>query len=124
MIAEIQQASDTTFRLFDWNRVGADGQPRPLHIQAGLDAIDFTRGPVQPQVPQSAESPAVERLVSSDKFVLDRRQVREQVTVGGDERFHLLVTLEGRVELEGDPSGSRWNAGKSRCCLGPPVRSG
>lgn len=105
VIAEIQQASDTTFRLFDWNRVAADGKPRPLHIQAGLDAIDFARGPVQPQVPQSAESPGVERLVSCDKFVMDRRQVREQVTVGGDERFHLLVTLEGRVELEGDPSG-------------------
>ena len=45
MIAEIQQASDTTFCLFDWNRVGADGKPRPLHILAGMDAIDFTRGP-------------------------------------------------------------------------------
>ena len=105
VIAEIQQASDTTFRLFDWNRVGADGKPRPLHIQAGLDAIDFTRGPVRPQVPQATESPSAERLVSCDKFVLDRRQVREQVAVGGDERFHLLVTLEGRVELAGDPSG-------------------
>ncbi len=105
VIAEIQQASDTTFRLFDWNRVGTDGQPRPLHIQAGLDVIDFSRGPVRPQVPQATQTPAVERLVSCDKFVLDRRQVREQVTVGGDERFHLLVLLEGRVELAGDPSG-------------------
>lgn len=105
VIAEIQQASDTTFRLFDWNRVGADGKPRPLHVQAGLDAIDFTRGPVQPQVPQLTGSPAVECLVSCDKFVLDRRQIREQVTVGGDGRFHLLVALEGRVELECDPSG-------------------
>ena len=105
VIAEIQQASDTTFRLFDWNRVGADGKPRPLHIQAGLDAIDFTRGPVRPQIPQATESPSAERLVSCDKFVLDRRQVREQVAVGGDGRFHILVTLEGRMELAGDPSG-------------------
>ncbi|MCU0875608.1 MAG: class I mannose-6-phosphate isomerase [Pirellulaceae bacterium] len=112
VIAEIQQASDTTFRLFDWNRLGADGQPRPLHIQAGLDAINFTRGPVQPQVPQSADSLAVERLVFCDKFVLDRRQVRAQIAVGGDDRFHLLVTLEGRVELEGDPSGKPLEGGQ------------
>lgn len=105
VIAEIQQASDTTFRLFDWNRVGADGKPRPLHIRAGLDAIDFTRGPVRPQIPQATEPPPAERLVSCDKFVLDRRQVCELVTVGGDERFHILVTLEGGVELASDPSG-------------------
>ncbi len=105
VIAEIQQASDTTFRLFDWNRVGADGKPRPLHIQAGLDAIDFTRGPVAPQVPQRLESPAVERLVACAKFVLDRRQVRNRVMLGGDGRFHLLVALEGCVELDRDPSG-------------------
>ena len=73
-----------------------DGQPRPLHIQAGLDAIDFTRGPVQPQVPQSADSLAVERLVFCDKFVLDRRQVQRQEhgnrtpVVGQDRRFHFL----------------------------------
>jgi mannose-6-phosphate isomerase len=112
VIAEIQQASDTTFRLFDWNRVGADGKPRPLHILAGLDAVDFTRGAVGPQVPQAAASPAVERLVSCDKFVLDRWSVREQVTVGGDERFHLLITLEGCVNLADDPSGKPLERGQ------------
>ncbi len=49
MIAEIQQASDVTFRLYDWNRMGTDGQPRPLHIQQALDVIDYQRGPIDPQ---------------------------------------------------------------------------
>ena len=35
VIAEIQQTSDATFRLFDWNRLGADGKPRPLHVESG-----------------------------------------------------------------------------------------
>ena len=35
LIAEVQQSSDTTYRLFDWNRVGPDGRPRALHIEAG-----------------------------------------------------------------------------------------
>ncbi len=48
IVAEIQQASDTTFRLFDWNRVGTDGKPRPLHIEQALEVIDFNAGPISP----------------------------------------------------------------------------
>ncbi len=113
VVAEIQQASDTTFRLFDWNRVGTDGKPRPLHIQAGLDAIDFSRGPVAPQQPQPTESPDVQRLVACDKFALDRRHVRQPAVIGGDQRFHLLVVLSGRVQLDGDPSGRSLERGET-----------
>lgn len=41
VLAEIQQASDTTYRVFDWNRVGLDGQPRQLHVEAALESINF-----------------------------------------------------------------------------------
>lgn len=41
LIFEIQQNSDTTYRVFDWNRVGLDGKPRELHIPQALAAIDF-----------------------------------------------------------------------------------
>jgi mannose-6-phosphate isomerase len=41
LIVEIQQNSDTTYRVFDWNRVGLDGQPRALHVDASLRSIDF-----------------------------------------------------------------------------------
>lgn len=42
LIYEIQQNSDTTYRVFDWNRVGLDGKPRDLHVQESLQSIDFT----------------------------------------------------------------------------------
>jgi mannose-6-phosphate isomerase len=42
VVFEIQQNSDTTYRVFDWNRVGLDGQPRALHIRESLASIDFT----------------------------------------------------------------------------------
>ena len=42
VVFEIQQNSDTTYRVFDWNRVGLDGQPRALHIRQSLASIDFT----------------------------------------------------------------------------------
>lgn len=41
VIFEIQQNSDTTYRVFDWNRVGLDGKPRELHIDQSLASIDF-----------------------------------------------------------------------------------
>ena len=41
VIFEIQQNSDTTYRVFDWNRVGLDGKPRELHIAQSLASIDF-----------------------------------------------------------------------------------
>lgn len=41
VIFEIQQNSDTTYRVFDWNRVGLDGQPRELHVAESLASIDF-----------------------------------------------------------------------------------
>lgn len=41
LLAEIQQTSDITYRIFDWNRVGKDGKPRQLHTDQALDAIDY-----------------------------------------------------------------------------------
>ena len=41
LLAEIQQTSDTTYRIYDWDRLGVDGIPRDLHIIEALDAIDF-----------------------------------------------------------------------------------
>lgn len=42
VLAEVQQSSDTTYRVFDWNRMGLDGKPRQLHIKEALEAIDFS----------------------------------------------------------------------------------
>ncbi len=106
LVAEIQQASDTTYRLFDWNRLGADGKPRPLHVEAGLEAIDFDRGPGGPQQPKPTERPAVIRLVESDKFVLDRWEFEQPQTAGGDDRFHIVSVLEGSLEVQGDPAST------------------
>lgn len=40
-LAEVQQASDITYRIYDWDRLGVSGQPRELHTELALDAIDF-----------------------------------------------------------------------------------
>jgi len=101
VIAEIQQASNTTFRLFDWNRLDRDGKPRPLHIMESLYTIDYARGPVAPQVPQPTDRPHVERLVACDKFVLDRWHFEAPQKCGGDNRCHIVAVLEGDVAVKG-----------------------
>src|SRR5690606_3156447 len=95
-----------------WNRVGSDGRPRELHIQQGLDAIDYDLGPIHPQTPQSTERPFVERLVACDKFVLDRWRFHQAASVGGDDRFHILAVLSGAVTLAGDPAGKPLSKGE------------
>jgi len=72
VVAEIQQASDCTFRLYDWDRVDASGSSRPLHIEQALEVIDFDRGPVDPIRTDSIGIDRIETLVQCDKFRLMR----------------------------------------------------
>jgi mannose-6-phosphate isomerase len=101
LVAEIQQASDTTFRLFDWNRVDRDGKPRPLHIRQSLDTINFLRGQVGPQAPAVTERANVERLVACDKFVLDRWHLTSPEHLENDDRFHIIAAIDGCVSISG-----------------------
>jgi mannose-6-phosphate isomerase len=98
VIAEIQQASNTTFRLFDFNRVDKHGKSRPLHIAESLAVTDFARGPVSPQRPVFL-SDQTERLVACDKFVLDRHTLHGFLSLPSDSRFHLLAVIGGEVNL-------------------------
>jgi mannose-6-phosphate isomerase len=102
LVAEIQQASDTTFRLFDWNRTGPDGQPRALHVDQALSTIRYDLGPIEPQVPQPTIDPALCRLVDCEQFVLDRWQSSAPRVLADDKRFHLIAVIEGRVRVSGD----------------------
>ena len=103
LIAEIQQASDTTFRVYDWGRVGDDGKSRPLHIEQSIAATDFARGPVEPTVVVDVGA-GVEELVNCDKFVMRRHRFSNQTTIGGDGKFRILAVIAGEVVVQDDPS--------------------
>jgi mannose-6-phosphate isomerase len=99
LVAEIQQSSDVTFRLHDWNRVGPDGKLRDLHVEEGIEAT--TRlGPVAPVTPAATSDPAVRRLVDCDYFSFDEVRPRGTWEVGGDDACHFVAVLSGRVGLE------------------------
>ncbi len=113
VVAEVQQSSDTTFRLDDWGRVGPDGQPRQLHVEQALSVIDFEGGPRAPSAPLPTAVHYVERLVTCDKFIVDRWRFSARRSLGGDNRCHILVPLAGTLTVERDACPSPLGLGQT-----------
>ena len=95
VIVEVQQNSDTTYRVFDWNRTGLDGRPRALHIPESLASIDFDDA--EPKFQDPAASP----LVECDYFRIEQwalNEPREAAPVGD---FAVFAVLTGAVKIAG-----------------------
>jgi len=106
VVFEIQQNSDVTFRLYDWNRIDArTGQLRELQIDKALECIDFKQGTIGLVIPQlEHEMPARrELLFKCEHFGLWRVEADSMFIVGVAETPRILVFLtgEGQVEHEG-----------------------
>lgn len=94
LIYEIQQNSDTTFRVFDWNRIGLDGKLRNLHVKESLDCIDFND--YEPEV-KNKESGL---LLESEDFIINKRQFAsgEAVAPIDNTRFCVWMLIDGTLE--------------------------
>jgi mannose-6-phosphate isomerase len=110
LFAEVQQTSDATFRLFDWNRDGEAGQSRKLHVEDALACIDWNAGPVKPirargypPAPNQAPAgePVCQRLVDCPYFQLDYVRRNEPFALG-EGRMQALMVLHGRGALMGN----------------------
>jgi mannose-6-phosphate isomerase len=123
LLAEVQQMSDTTFRVHDWGRVGPDGKPRELHPAQSMACIDFEAGPVSPVVPARRELPGeagvFEGLVDCPEFRLGRWRLEPggEVAVGGDGRFLVLIGAEGEAVVE--HGGESFSVARGRTLLLP-----
>jgi mannose-6-phosphate isomerase len=104
LLAEVQQSSNVTFRLFDWGRLGTDGKPRELHRDESLECIDFERGPVSPVDPQAVERgfERIEDLVRCDYFVLRQRTFSHSLRLDATGRFRVLMPLGRPIVLRAD----------------------
>jgi len=95
LMAEIQQTSDATFRLFDWNRVDTQGKSRTLHIEEALACIDWKAGPVRAV---HANGPR-QTLATCPFFQLEYWSNAGEVGVGGQNTLHLLIPTSGAGKL-------------------------
>lgn len=99
LILEIQQNSNTTYRVYDWGRVGNDGKPRELHVEKALQVIDFEDSTEPICVPTKISS-HVRNICTSDFFILDELEVEESLDLLADgTSFHALFCVESGFEI-------------------------
>jgi mannose-6-phosphate isomerase len=96
-VFEVQQTSDTTYRLFDWNRVDAKtGRPRELHLKQALLCADYDRGPVGTVTPVTVDGPGtVARVVASDYFVVRHSTLEVPAVLDAVADCRILIALRG-----------------------------
>ncbi|MFH1264054.1 MAG: type I phosphomannose isomerase catalytic subunit [Pseudomonadota bacterium] len=122
VVFEVQENSDVTFRLYDWDRVdGKTGRPRALQVDQAMACIDFAQGAVVPVVPVVEETkPALrERLVLCENFGLWRLRGESPFKVGAEGVLRMLVCIVGDGEVE--YKGSQYAVGTGDVLLLPAV---
>lgn len=103
IIAEIQQNSDTTYRVYDWGRVGLDGKPRELHIKKALDAISFSN--VKSKL--TVEGLVMDRhgyistyFVCCPYFTMELLEIESKYADYLDGKgFQILMAIEGELQI-------------------------
>jgi mannose-6-phosphate isomerase len=99
-LAEIQQTSDTTYRIYDWDRVDSEGKSRELHIEEAMEAIDFNVYDNYKSKYESKEN-GTANLVSSPYFTTNLIQLDKALAKDYSEldSFVILVCVEGSITL-------------------------
>jgi mannose-6-phosphate isomerase len=103
VLCEVQEHSDITYRVFDYNRVGADGKPRPLHIRQALNVMRFgeqSGGRCDPV--RITHGAVTETFFAACRyFAMERWEFRERIAaVTSPEHFDLLIFLDGNGSIE------------------------
>lgn len=102
LLAEIQQTSDVTYRIYDWDRPGTDGKMRQLHTELALDAIDFptkSKRIIQDHKTNSPVPIGGTQFFSINKLNLSGPLLREFANI---DSFVVYMCLEGEAIVEGN----------------------
>lgn len=104
LIAEIQQNSNTTYRIYDYGRVGKDGKQRELHVEKAKDVTDLCPAKAYPEAPVEQKDGYTSKLLSScDYFTTYAVDVDSEAVLEADEKSFLsLLILDGECEITAD----------------------
>jgi mannose-6-phosphate isomerase len=120
VIIEIQQNSDTTYRVFDWNRPSLDAKPRELHVVKSLASIDFTDFEPMPiqGAPKGNESVKARTLVRDPLFAAETLQMTAgAVTSIRPHTMQIVACVSGKLEVKSGEMTIERSAGEF--CLVP-----
>ena len=103
LAAEVQTPSDTTFRVFDWNRLDSTGKARALHVEEALECIKFGSVPVAEAL--VSERPGMTRVAACDYFTIDRAQLGQGKTQAILDGMAIWIILQGQgvIAIESTP---------------------
>lgn len=116
LICEIQQNSNCTYRVYDYDRRGADGKPRELHIEKALEVSRFTPSDTSDKQGGEEEIPggSVKKLASCKYFTTRRVRITGQAALeAGEKSFISLIVTEGSGRAEGPENTVEFKAGDS-----------
>jgi mannose-6-phosphate isomerase len=115
MIYEVQQSSDLTFRLWDYNRPGPDGKPRALHTERALDVIAYGAEDRRPRPWPDFEgaAPQAALLVDCPHYRLQRFSAGAAPTEHRYASFAAVTVIDGTARLSGDTGSAVLAAGHS-----------
>ena len=100
-LCEIQQNSDITYRLYDYNRPGTDGMPRPLHLDEALKVIEWrTPGGRSTPFPFAVEGGPRTLLAACPYFATERWELRQPLERESHGRPEIWIALQGAAEFE------------------------
>ena len=113
LIAEIQQTSDITYRIYDFDRVDSEGKQRELHVEEALDAIDFT---FHDEYKTSYDKNSAETELVKSPYFITNRLVLDQLTHRDYSRYDsciILMCLEGQGDIKHNEGSVSYNLGDS-----------
>lgn len=104
LIAEIQQNSNTTYRIYDYGRVGKDGKPRELHVEKAKDVTNLCPAKAYPETPvEQHDGFDIKLLSSCEYFTTYRVNVDSKAEFEADEKsFNSILVLEGSPVISGN----------------------
>ncbi len=106
LIAEIQQNSNVTYRVYDYGRRDAQGNTRPLHVEKALEVSDLTRAADATEPTQVIVEGGVFSQVSTcSYFTVTELKADGTVTIGTPDTFTAVLVLEGEGTIDGEPFG-------------------
>jgi mannose-6-phosphate isomerase len=101
ILCEIQQNSDVTYRLYDYNRPGTDGLPRPLHLEKALDVIERHTSGGRTEPLKYADQGATRLcLAACPYFATEKVILNNSAHFATDGRFEIWICVEGEAEFE------------------------
>lgn len=121
VLYEVQQSSDTTYRLYDWGRMDLDGKPRPLHIDKGVAVANLSSLPI---ITQIALDGSTQSVLQTSFFTTQFYRITPHTPAHldtGKTTFHAITTIGGMAIIQADGANYPLHVGQTAlipACIG------